>query len=148
MYNRPRRKREIRTDVSEVCHPERSRRGGATSLRVVMGKAGAPSLRLLQGREPRFHPAAAVIGKNLEGTPWTSGPVDVVTNGIVNRVGSLITGSGDTVQTLNDATELGSVLSDTGEVAEYATGFGEIKLGYDALTYAGGLAGCYFGILN
>lgn len=107
---------------------------------IGQGVAAGPSLG--------FSATARLFGQSLEGTPWASGPVDAVTNGIVNQLGSLVTDSGDTIQTLNDATELGTVLSETGEVAEFATGFGEIKLGYDASTYFGGLIGCATGILH
>lgn len=50
-----------------------------------------------------------------------------------------------TLQTLNGAVEIGSVL---GEGAEYGTGFGEVKLGIDALTYFGGLVGCATGVIH
>jgi len=32
--------------------------------------------------------------------------------------------------------------------AEYATGVGEIKFGYDAIIYAGGLVGCKLGVIH
>jgi hypothetical protein len=56
-----------------------------------------------------------VFGKAIEGTPWASGPVDVLTVAVFG---------------------------------EYATGFGEAKLGYDFLTYAGSLAGCGIGVIK
>jgi hypothetical protein len=118
----------------EVGHPA----GGHNAFyNLGLGVAAGPT----QGFGP-------LLGRSIEGTPWASGPVDVLTNAFVNRAGSLITGSGETIQTLDDAVELGSVLSTTGEVAEYATGFGEVKLGYDFLTWAGSVAGCGMGILQ
>lgn len=42
----------------------------------------------------------------------------------------VVTGAGRTIQMLNGAVKLGTVL---GEGAEYATGFGEAKLAYDPL---------------
>jgi hypothetical protein len=78
-------------------------------------------------------------------TPQEAIPADVATGAAANWAGSLVTGSGETIQTLNGAVELGSVL---GETAEYATGVGEVKLGYDFLTWAGSLAGCGVGVLE
>jgi hypothetical protein len=86
----------------------------------------------------------AVFGKSIKNTPWTSGPVDAATDAIVTKFMSVATGTGN-LQTLSDTVELGSVL---GEAAEWATGFGEIKLGYDALTYFGGLVGCATGAIH
>lgn len=86
----------------------------------------------------------AAFGKSIKGTPWASGPVDVATGAIVTKFMSVATGS-RTLQTLNGAVKLGSVL---GEGAEYAIGFGEIKLGYDAVTYFGGLVGCAAGVIR
>ena len=118
---------------------------GATDLvqSIANGEAGGHNVfyNLAQGvaagPTQGFAPA---LGKGIEGTPWTSGPVDVVTEAIVNDGGALITGSGQTIQTLNEAVELGTVLG--GETAEYASGFGEIKLAYDALSYGISLASC------
>lgn len=81
----------------------------------------------------------AALGKSAEGTPWTSGPADVATTVLVNGAQRAVTGAGQTIQTLNDAIELGTVL---GDAAEWATGFGEAKLALDAGTYALGLAVC------
>ena len=78
-------------------------------------------------------------GHGLDGTPWSSGPVDIITNSIVNNGMSFVTDSGQTIQTLNETVQLGGLL---GETTEYATGFGELKLGIDFLTYAGSLAVC------
>jgi hypothetical protein len=64
----------------------------------------------------------------------------------VNGLGNAVTGSGETIQTLNGAAELGSVLG--AEAAEYASGFGEAKLAYDALTYFGSLTGCALGLIQ
>jgi hypothetical protein len=104
------------------------------------GVAAGPTLGFAPGLKP-------FVG-NLDETPWTSGPVDALTDALVDKVGSLVTGSGETIQTLNDTVELGKVLSETGEAAEYASGFGEIKFGYDLVTWLGSLAGCGAGILE
>ena len=86
----------------------------------------------------------AALGTRIEGTPWASGPVDVATSAIVTKFMAVATGT-TTLQTLNDTVEIGSVL---GEGAEYATGFGEVKLAYDFATYAASLAGCATGIIH
>jgi hypothetical protein len=60
------------------------------------------------------------------------------------------------VGAVNSATNAGgSIVTLAGEAstagltaAEYASGVGEIKLGYDAITYAGALVGCKLGIFD
>ena len=81
----------------------------------------------------------AALGKKIAGTPWASGPADVATTAALNGAQRLVTGAGQTIQTLNDVTELGTVLGVTGE---WASGIGEVKLGYDIATYGLGLAIC------
>ncbi|HEV2201114.1 MAG TPA: RHS repeat-associated core domain-containing protein, partial [Bryobacteraceae bacterium] len=81
----------------------------------------------------------AAFGKSIKGTPWASGPVDVATDALVKQGFSLATGAGQTIQTLNGVTELGSIGL---EVGEFATGFGEVKLAYDVGSYFLGLAKC------
>ena len=89
---------------------------------------------------------AAALGGRLKGTPWASGPADVATGAILSGAQRLVTGAGQTIQTLTDNPAiLGSVLGDT---AEWASGFGEIKAGYDFLSWAGGVAGCGMGLVN
>jgi hypothetical protein len=87
----------------------------------------------------------SAVGNSIEGTPWSSGPADVATTAIVANAQNIVTGTGETIQTLNSAVELGAVL---GETAEWASGFGEAKLAYDFLTYAGSLAACGTGIIH
>jgi RHS repeat-associated protein len=58
---------------------------------------------------------APVLGKSIEGTPWTSGPIDALM-----------------------ATTFG----------EAASGIGDVKLGYDAVTYFGAIVGCASGVIE
>jgi RHS repeat-associated protein len=87
----------------------------------------------------------AALGNRIEGTPWASGPSDVATAAIARVAFPLMTGAGQTLQTLNGVAELGSIGMTAGE---FATGVGAVKLGYDFLTYAGGLAGCGTGLIK
>jgi hypothetical protein len=87
----------------------------------------------------------AAFGKSIRNTPWSSGPADVATGAIVGTVFKIVTGSGQTIQTLNGAASLAS----TGmEAAEFASGVGEVKFAYDFLTWAGSLASCAAGIIH
>jgi hypothetical protein len=101
---------------------------------MAQGVASGPS----QGFAPAF-------GNSLEGTPWASGPVDVATTAILASSQKIVTGAGQTIQTLNGTTQLGSVL---GEAAEWATGFGEAKFVYDGTTYFVGMVQCAAGFIH
>jgi RHS repeat-associated protein len=94
-----------------------------------LGLAAGPSLGL--------GPALGRAGINS-----LPGPADVATDAIANSLQNLVTGSGQTIQTLNETVQMGNVL---GDAAEWGTGFGELKLGYDAATYFGALGGCALG---
>ena len=117
---------------------------GATDLiqSIGSGEAGGHSVFYNMGQGIAAGPSqgfGAALGKSAEGTPWASGPVDVATTAILSNAQSIVTGTGQTIQTLNGAVELGTVL---GEVGELASGFGEVKLAYDAASYGLGLAVC------
>jgi RHS repeat-associated protein len=66
----------------------------------------------------------------------------VVQDATVAGIHSVITTGGELTTLAGTA----SIVGLTG--AEYATGFGEIKFGYDAVTYAGGLVGCKLGVIH
>jgi RHS repeat-associated protein len=117
---------------------------GGTDLiqSLPTGEGGGHSAFYNMGQSVTAGPSQGlgpVLGNNIQGTPWASGPVDVATTAIANTAQDLITGTGQTIQTLNGTAELGTVL---GEVGEWASGFGEAKLGYDAASYGLGLAVC------
>lgn len=123
---------------------------GATDLvqSIATGEGGGNNVfynmaqGVVAGPTQGFGSAA---GKGIEGTPWASGPADVATTAIVANAQNIVTGTGQTIQTLNGAVELGAVL---GEAGEWASGFGEAKLAYDALTYFGSMAGCALGVIQ
>jgi RHS repeat-associated protein len=120
---------------------------GATDLiqSLGSGEAGGHSVFYNMGQGVAAGPSqgfGAAFGNGVEGTPWGSGPVDVATTAILSNAQNLVTGTGQTIQTLNGAAELGTVL---GETAEWASGIGEAKLGIDAGIYALGLAKCAAG---
>ena len=110
--------------------------GGGHSVFYNMGQG------VVAGPTQRF---GAAFGSSIEGTPWASGASDVTTAAIAGGAFSAVTGAGQTIQTLNGAASLAS----TGlEAAEFATGVGEAKFAYDALTYLGAAAGCALNIIH
>lgn len=88
---------------------------------------------------------APLLGKAVEGTPWASGPTDALTAGAIATAQRLVTGAGETMQTLNESIEMGTVL---GDAAEWASGIGVAKVVYDGITYGVGLLGCGEGVIN
>jgi hypothetical protein len=121
---------------------------GATDLALSLGsgEAGGHTVFYHMGQGVAAGPSlgfAAVLGNRLKGTPWASGPVDAATGAILSGAQRLVTGAGQTIQTLNGTAEMGAVL----ETASWASGFAELKFGYDAATYIGGIAGCTAGII-
>ena len=72
-------------------------------------------------------------------TAVQKGIAGVVTDAAVGGAFSSVTGAGQTIQTINGAASLAS----TGlSGAEVASGVGLVKLGYDFLSYAAGVATC------
>lgn len=82
----------------------------------------------------------AAFGGSIEGTPWASDPADVATGAILTGVNSGLNAGGGIVTLAGEASTAGLT------AGEYASRVGEIKLGYDAVTYAGALVGCKVGI--
>lgn len=82
----------------------------------------------------------AAFGGSIEGTPWAAGPADVATGAILRGVSTGLNAGGSVVTLAGEASTAGL------SAAEYASGVGEIKLGYDAITYAGALVGCKLGV--
>ena len=79
-------------------------------------------------------------------TSWiTTGAGDLVTNDLVEAGFNEVTGAGSSLIDLSGEASLASTAM-TG--AEFASGLGEFKLGYDFVTYAGSLLGCQLGMLN
>jgi len=118
---------------------------GATDLLMSFGsgQAGGHNVFYHMGQGVAAGPSlglAPAFGKSLEGTPWASGPADVATGAILSGAQRLITGAGETVQTLTDNPAVfGSILGDT---AEWASGLGVAKFIYDGATFGVGLVGC------
>ena len=123
---------------------------GATDLvqSIATGEGGGNSVFYNMAQGVAAGPTqgfGSAFGNSIEGTPWASGPADVATTAIVANAQNIVTGAGETIQTLNGAVQLGSVL---GEAAEWASGVGLAKLGYDALSYGTGLVGCKLGVIK
>jgi hypothetical protein len=69
----------------------------------------------------------------------------ITTAALAGGAFNIVTGAGETIQTLNGAASLAS----TGlEAAEFATGVGGVKFAYDAVTYLGAAAGCALNIIH
>ncbi|HXH49814.1 MAG TPA: RHS repeat-associated core domain-containing protein, partial [Terriglobia bacterium] len=124
---------------------------GATDLiqSFRSGEAGGHNVFYNMGQGVAAGPSlgfSAAFGNRLKGTPWASGPVDVATEAALSGAQRLVTGAGQTIQTLTDnPAVLGSVLGETGE---WASGIGEAKIIYDAAFYFGGAAGCALGVVQ
>jgi hypothetical protein len=123
---------------------------GATDLiqSLGSGEGGGHSVFYNMGQGVVAGPTqgfGAAFGGSIEGTPWASGASDVTTAAIAGGAFSAATGAGQTIQTLNGAASLAS----TGlEAAEFASGVGLVKFGYDALSYGAGLLGCKTGVIH
>ena len=112
------------------------------------GEAGGHNVFYNMGQGVAAGPTqgfGAAFGKSIEGTPWGSGPVDVASTALAAGGMRVITGAGRTIQTINGAVRLGTVL---GEGAEYGSGIGEAKLAYDAVSYFGAWVGCATGVIH
>ncbi len=117
---------------------------GATDLiqSFATGEGGGHGVLYNMGQGLAAGPSqgfGAALGKSIEGTPWGAGPADVATAALVAKGFAVATGAGQSLQTLNGIAKLGSIGLEAGE---FATGFGEAKLAYDAASYAVGLAAC------
>jgi len=111
---------------------------------LVTGSGGGHSVFYNMGQGVAAGPTqgfGAAFGSSIEGTPWASGPADVATNAILKAVNSGLNSGSELTTLFGEASSAGL----TG--AEYATGVGELKLGYDAATYGLALAGCGLGLL-
>jgi RHS repeat-associated protein len=89
-----------------------------------------------------FGGAVTLAGISIEDTPWTSGPTDVATGAILTGVNSGLNAGGSIVTLAGEASTAGLTAT------EFVSGVGEIKLGYDAVTYFGSLIGCGLGVIQ
>ena len=120
---------------------------GATDLvtSLATGEGGGHGVAYNMGQGLVAGPTqgfGAAFGKSIEGTPWASGPADVATGAILGGANSAINAGGSIVTLAGEASTAGLT------VAEFASGVGEIKLGYDAATYFGSLIGCGLGVIK
>ena len=91
---------------------------------------------LVAGPTQGFGP---LLGDSIESTPWSAGPADVATKAILSETNAATEASGEIV-TLTGVTSTAAFTA-----AEYASGVGEVKLAYDAISYTGALVGCKLG---
>lgn len=125
--------------LTDLIQSFKTGEGGGHSVYYNMAQA------LVAGPTQGFGSGLSIAGKSVEGTPWGSGPADLATGALVSGGFNTITGAGQSIQTINGAASLAS----SGlEAAEFATGFGELKLAYDAGSYAMGLFQCATGIIH
>ena len=112
------------------------------ALSVASGFAG--------GHNVFYNFGQAVAAGLRQGIPggsgvWGASASGVATQAIAAGAYNLVTGAGQTMQTLNGVASLSS-MSITG--AEFASGVGIFKFGYDALSYGAGLLGCKVGVIQ
>jgi hypothetical protein len=82
----------------------------------------------------------AAFGNSIEGTPFGAGATDLATGAIARLTYATFA---------KDWTAPGVLLGAlAGEGAEFATGVGEAKFAYDAVTYLGAAAGCALDIIH
>jgi hypothetical protein len=117
---------------------------GATDLvqSLAYGEGGGHTVFYNMGQALAAGPSqgfGAALGKSIEGTPWAAGPADVAANAVSRFAYGMAT---------SDYTATGSLATAmASEGAEFASGVGEVKLAYDALTYFGSMAGCALGVI-
>ena len=114
--------------------------GGGHSVFYNMGQS------VVAGPTQGFGSAANIVGRNLEGTPWGSGPADIATGAIAAGGFSAVTGAGATVQTINGATSIGTATFE--QAASFATGVGEVKLAYDLGSWLASVGECATGMIH
>ena len=118
---------------------------GATDLvqSFGSGEGGGHSLFYNMGQGLAAGPTqgfGAAFGRSIEGTPFAAGANDVVVGAAAGGFFSAVTGSSQTIQTLNGTASLAS----TGlEAAEFASGVGALKFLYEAAFYGVGLVHCH-----
>jgi hypothetical protein len=87
----------------------------------------------------------APVAGGLKETPIGRSPSGLATEILVAGAFNAVTGAGQTIQTLNGAASLSSATI-TG--AEFASGVGLVKFGYDVVSYGAGLVGCSLGAIR
>ncbi|MBW4028715.1 MAG: hypothetical protein HIU93_15170 [Acidobacteria bacterium] len=111
---------------------------GATNLisSFGSGSAGGHSVFYNMGQSLMAGPLQGIPGGN---GPWGASASDLATGAIAGGAFSAVTGAGQTLQGLNGTASLASTGLDA---AEFASGVGLVKFGYDGLSYLAGLAHC------
>ena len=117
---------------------------GATNLISSFGSgaAGRHSVFYNMGQSLMAGPLQGIPGGR---GPWGASVSDLATGAIAGGAFSAVTGAGQTLQGLNGAASLASTGIDA---AEFASGVGLVKFGYDALSYGAGLLGCKTGAIQ
>ena len=100
------------------------------------GSAGGHNVFYNMGQGLMAGPLQGVPG--VRG-PWGASVSDLATGAIAGGYYNGVTGAGETLTTLSGEVGLSSA---TMTAAEFATGVGEFKFGYDLFSYVGGLAAC------
>jgi YD repeat-containing protein len=113
---------------------------GITDLASSIGSGSAG------GHSVFYNMGQSVVAGPLQGLPggsgaWGSSASGLATNAIAQGVHAAISTGGELTTLAGTASTVGL----TG--AEYATGVGELKLAYDALTYVGAGVGCGLGLI-
>lgn len=106
------------------------------------GAAGGHNVFYNMGQSLMAGPLQGIPGGQ---GPWGASVSDLATGAIAGGAFSAVTGAGQTLQGLNGAASLASTGIDA---AEFASGVGLVKFGYDALSYGAGLLGCKTGAIQ
>lgn len=111
---------------------------GATNLISSFGSgaAGGHSVFYNMGQSLMAGPLQGIPGGS---GPWGASASDLTSGAIVGGVFSAVTGADQTLQGLNGAASLASTGIDA---AEFFSGVGFVRFGYDGLSYLAGLAHC------
>lgn len=113
---------------------------GATDLIQSLGSGEGG------GHSVFYNMGQSVVAGPRQGIPGGSGPSGASAAGLASdAIAGAIHGGISTGGELTTLTGTASTVGLTG--AEYASGVGEIKFAYDAITFAGSLIGCKLGVI-
>ena len=109
---------------------------------IAAGSGGGHNVFYNMGQSVVAGPTQGIPG--FKG-PWGASASGITTETIAAGAYNAVTGAGGTIQTLNGVYSLSSMSMTAGE---FASGVGLVKLGYDAVSYFGGAAGCALGVIH
>lgn len=106
------------------------------------GSAGGHSVFYNMGQSALTGPLQGIPGGS---GPWGASATGFATEQIAAGAYKVVTGAGQTIQTLNGAASISSMSMTAGE---FASGVGLLKFGYDAASYVAAVAACAAGLVQ